>query len=588
MTIDAPNPKIAAFAKKIDRLEKARHHAEQLLEAKSAELYEIQRGMEATIEERTRTLHEKVTELESLKQQLETERDRAVQESANKTTLFAKLSHEIRTPLNGIVGTLNLLTEAVKQPAEKDLVGHATRACDHLKAILNDAIDLAKLEHGMVTLEAAPVNLVSFLEDVLYFWQLQANSDQRSLSLHIATSGISTISIDAGRLRQILDNLLSNAIKYGGDGPITLSAEVDGVGPAATLTFSVTDTGNPLSKEQQQTIFDPYFQAGADTGLEAIGSGAGLGLAICRELVHVMGAEIQTSHSTEQKGNVFSVRFDLSPLSPRFGRSRSLSGQSQEGQAAESAAIVKERRRTPRNGSDKLTVDGRAPRALIVEDVPTNQMILENYLRRWGILPEVVENGLEAVELVAKQEDHPFDIILMDIAMPVMDGYEATRRIKQMEGSAGQTPVIGVSAHVGPEDTRTMLETGMVASVGKPIERSYLFGLLAELFHQPTPSIPPTPSTPSYNRGFAEDFPQDLKAQLFEDIESSKAEVQSARAEGVLEGVRSGLHKLKSLTGTFNHPAFSDVKELYEDLCHPSASLDAAAVKRLETILEKL
>ena len=586
------NAELAALRRKLDRAETATRAAESLLEEKSSALYQANRELhqnkerlERLVFERTAALNDKIMELESLRDRLRHDRDSALAESANKSMMFAKLSHEIRTPLNGVIGTLNMLADSELGTAQEQILGTALKSCDLLRYVLNDAIDLAKLEQGLVPLETAPFDLHAMADEIADFWRASGLGSGQSLAVSTDPAIGHLVVGDAGRIRQILNNLVSNAVKYGGDGGIELAGRVIRQDDASiTLALSVTDPGETIPPGEREDLFQAY-RRGPVKGDQGVGSGAGLGLAICRELSDLMQARIGCAPANGG-GNRFTLEITLDKGDARRP-------------VASPAATDR-----PKGGTLKRLGTGKRPRILVVEDVATNQLVMEHYLRKLGCRVDLAANGLEGVEAV---QDRSYDVIMMDIAMPIMDGLQATKVIKSLGGEKSAIPIIGVSAHVSQEDQQRMHDAGMMDCLPKPIDRQRLEHILVAIVEagdtgqdrasaaapgqDPGQNIgqnigqdlvqglrrtPPahdeqtahTPSPGLMNSGISLDDDSaiaDLLAAHFKaDMAAAMAQARAALEQRDASELLSGLHKLKGLTGSFDHPAYPDVADLHD------------------------
>lgn len=519
----------------LERERKARADAERLLESKSRDLYKSnqalrvhQEGLKDLVNERTAQLNEKIAELNHLQARLRRDRDDARAESEAKTLLFAKLSHEIRTPLNGIIGTLNLLPSTLDTEERDRLVALASQSSRSLKAILGNVIDFAKLEQGLTELEASAFSLQTLMVDIVEMQRVSGLCEGQTLDYVLASPLNYQVIGDAGRIRQILDNFITNAVKYGGPGQIRLSLDVQVQNKLADIVLTVSDGGMPLKAEAAKQIFEPYARL-VDGGDRKVGDGAGLGLAICREIADLMGADIKC-HPDQRRGNHFSLSMTL-PL-----------GASLDGEA--SVPYVGPDRRSHNRLPDKKRSE--ALSALVVEDVPTNQLVLGRYLEALNFRVDYAANGLEAIEMT---DLSVFDLIFMDIAMPEMDGLEATRRIRR-EGPNRTTPIIGVSAHTSPEDIQDMLMAGMTESLPKPIDRRKFEYVVSDMIERSL-------AMPTQDH---DGIPDDIKKIYRRDSNAAISAFETGLKKGDRTAAKAALHQLKSLFGTFGHDSFEMVK----------------------------
>lgn len=407
-----------------------------------------------------------VTLRKEVEQQLIAARDAAVAARAAQTAFLTKMSHELRTPLNAILGYAQILLKD-KTWTEPQAAGLKTieSSGEHLLMLINDILEIAKIEAGKLDLNPAPIQLPSFLQVVSDIIMVKAR--QKNVGFVFETWGNvpQTVKVEEKRLRQILLNLLGNAVKFTDRGQVCLTVRVlDADRAQARIRFEVRDTGIGIDASQQQRLFEPFEQVCDATRRQA---GTGLGLSISRQLIRLMGSEIHVNSEPNQ-GSVFWFDLCLPVLATEV-----------DTQPAEGNVIGYE---------------GAPRRILVVDDIAENRRMLAYLLGSLGFRVDEAENGNAALESV--QASKP-DLILMDRLMPMMDGLEATRRIRQNESSA-RIPIIIISATVSDEDQPKWQAAGGDAFVAKPIKREALLrqiGLLLGLtwrYHHPgTPFVEP-------------------------------------------------------------------------------------------------
>jgi two-component system, sensor histidine kinase and response regulator len=370
-----------------------------------------------------------------------------------KSQFLANMSHEIRTPLNGIIGLSQLALEETEPAQVLEYVDIIHRSGTVLLGLINDILDVSKIEAGRMTLEARPFDLGELLASLE---QLLAGSAQaRGLTLRVVRcSGEPGVVVgDALRVRQVLTNLLSNAIKFTPAGG-QVELEVASGSSAEELRFTVSDTGIGMDAAQLAQLFQPFTQGDASTTRRF--GGTGLGLSISRQLARLMGGELLVE-STPGRGSTF--RFNVRLGAPFLAGAPQEAGEA-DGQATSAAARLEGRR------------------VLLVEDNRVNQFLARKLLEKVGMRVTLAENGQEAVERATASAEG-FDAILMDIQMPELDGYQATRAIRDRLGPA-TPPIIAMTAHAMSEERDHCLAAGMVAHLAKPIEVSSLYSVLAK------------------------------------------------------------------------------------------------------------
>ena len=372
----------------------------------------------------------------------------AEEASQHKNRFLANMSHEIRTPMNGVIGLTDELLRTELSDGQKANLRMVKDSADALLELLNDILDHAKLRDGKIELEPRSTNLHDLAElSLAPFWEVaQANNNQ--LSLTVDSSIPNWVMVDAGRLRQVLANLVSNAIKFTRDGTVDLTVELmEQSKDSCLVEFSVRDSGIGIPAEKHGTIFEEFQQADASTTREF--GGTGLGLSISRDLVRKMGSDIHVE-STEGCGACFQFKLQLSVASAPPNE-----------HLHPCATPV----------SDSL-------RLLVAEDSTVNQVVARLLLERMGHDATFVTDGQQAIEVL---ERSPFDAVLMDVHMPVLDGLEAATRIRGHESDrVSHTPIIAVTASVMRDECDRCLAAGMNDVLAKPIELGRLSEVLTK------------------------------------------------------------------------------------------------------------
>jgi signal transduction histidine kinase/ActR/RegA family two-component response regulator len=368
--------------------------------------------------------------------------------SRAKSEFLANMSHEIRTPLNGILGMLQLLSRSHLDDDQKDCVFTAIRSSRRLTQLLNDILDLSRMEAGKFILEPKSFLFSDLRDSVRDLFAIPARGKGLELSFEIDEDMPDHVVGDEGRLRQILFNLVGNAVKFTTRGSIRIRACRKDREDGMAVVFSIVDTGPGIPRERLDDIFQPFTQV--DGSSVRSHGGVGLGLAIVRRLVDTLGGEIAVESGTGL-GLAIEVTLPLEAGSEGTGQ-----------------------------GGEVPVPEVREKRILVVEDDSVNQLALTRMLRKLGHVSVVADNGRTALDILQREQ---FDCVLMDIQMPVMDGLETTRRIRLRENPdiPADIPVIALTGHAMAGDRERFLAEGMTAYLSKPVDMDALARLVAEV-----------------------------------------------------------------------------------------------------------
>lgn len=385
---------------------------------------------------------------------------RRAAEEANsaKSAFLANMSHEIRSPLGAVMGFVELLKDpSLSQADIREYIGVIERNSSQLLRLIDDILDLSKVEAGKMLIEHIDFSLLELLSDFSSLMGFKARDNGIDFRVHAETAIPDPLTSDPTRIRQILNNIVSNAIKFTKKGFVDLSVRYD----AGFLEFKITDSGRGISPEQAQSLFQPFTQADAST-TRSFG-GTGLGLVLTRKLAEAMGGSFRLLESEIGKGSVFVAKIAIgAPNDSRLIRS------SQFRYTTEPVASY-------RMDSDLL--EGK--RILVVEDSPDNQMLLRVILTRCGAKVDIAADGFSGVE---KALESTYDIVLMDVQMPRMDGYEA---VETLRSKRYRTPIIALTAHAMKEERDRCLSVGYSDFLSKPIDRSLLVEMILRATQRP-------------------------------------------------------------------------------------------------------
>jgi PAS domain S-box-containing protein len=512
-------------------------------------------------------------QIQETQQRLVATTQAAKEANQTKSTFLATMSHEIRTPMNAVLGMANLLDDTDLTSAQRDFLGAIRISADILLQLLNDILDISKIEAGKLALDSVDFPLKETLETALMTQTYQAREKGVELNFHMEDGLPAALVGDPVRLRQVVLNLLNNAVKFTSQGEVAIevSSEATGIGQVE-LHVAVRDTGIGIPAEKLEAIFEVFAQA--DTSTTRLYGGTGLGLAISSNLVDMMGGRIWVD-SNEGTGSTFHFTAQLSIGDIKAIAQPALSPQ---------------------------PLANKTLRVLLVEDNTFNQMVAIGQLKQRGYEYSIAVNGRKALDFI--EADETFDLVLMDVQMPEMDGLEATRRIRLYEQEhGGHIPIIGLTAHAMRSDKEQCLQVGMDFYLSKPYKAEDLNGIIAQIAGQDDPAQrvvgaderPETGGLTLNRQGILKAFDDDMELVqslvelFFEEYPQQLITIRTAidtRNGG--EVARAG-HALKGMVSTWQHDDstavvyqlqqmgldedFTEAESIYEKLVDQLAAL---------------
>ncbi len=497
--------------------------------------------------------------------QMEELRLAAERASQAKTDLLANVSHEVRTPMNGVLGLSALLLDTDLDEKQKKMIAAIRESADALVGIVDEILDFSHLQKGQVELDTAPFDMRVLIDGVVEL--MQPRADAKGIRLESKTPGITSQRFlgDSGRIRQVLLNLVNNAIKFTDAGSVQVRGEVVDRSEKARIRLSVRDTGVGIPEHLLDGIFTRCRRS--NSGSNRSTAGNGLGLAISKQLVELMGGELGVS-STVDEGTCFWAEFDLG-----FGQDTTLRVIDTDGR---SQVLIRE-----------------GALVLVAEDDPTSRMVTEALLRKLSCEVDIAIDGRQALE---KAKANDYDIVFMDCHMPLIDGYQATKRIRQSPDKK-ELPIVALTASVAEKDRVRCLDAGMNDVVCKPVRTSMLAKALERWVplsgERPTKSVSTLPPPPALDLrmvgqlisldGEDDEFIEDVLLGYVDQLRACVTQMRGALDDGDMNAARLSAHTVK---GASKQIGATRVGELLDGI-EGETSIDAAR-NLLEVVEQEL
>ncbi len=516
------------------------------------------------------TVETDVSAIVDMRSRLSEQTTAAEAASRAKSEFLANMSHEIRTPMTAILGYVDLLAEPdVPLADQTDYVRTIRRNADHLLQLINDILDLSKIEAGQMSVERIVCSPAAIAREVVSL--LRPRADEKGLSLVLRFDGPipRIIQSDPTRLRQILVNLVGNAVKFTATGSVGVTLALDQSGPVPRLRFAVKDSGIGMTPTEQRSLFRPFSQCDASTTRRY--GGTGLGLSVAMRLATMLGGTI-TASSTPRLGSLFIASVETGSLDGiELGQGLKEAGEDGAENPRNAAAI-------------RGLLAGR--RILLAEDGHDNRRLIALYLGRAGAHVDLVENGQLAVDRLMQKEAPGFDAVLMDMQMPVLDGYRAAT---QLRGLGYQKPIIALTAHAMDGDRRRCIEAGCDEYATKPINPKTLIATILGQLKSPVaaPMIEPIEpqARPELHSTYAEDPEMaELIEQFVRMLPERVAVIESAIAAGDMALLGGAAHQLRGAGGSFGFAPITTAAVEVEAAMRQADAPDALRARTLELI----
>ena len=510
-------------------------------------------------------IHYDITERKNMESALKLAREEAVKAQQAEKQFLASMSHEIRTPLNAIIGMSHLLKDTKLNNLQDEYIEILSSSTSILKNLISDILDISKIDAGTLEVQSKKFDIHNLLESIIRTFSIKSLDKNVQFKAIIDPKIKELVKGDQQLLNQVLLNLVSNADKFTETGAIQISATVENENASHyKVKFEVADTGIGMDPKSLEIIFDQFKQANKEIRNEY--GGTGLGLAISKKLIIMMGGEIQV-HSVKGKGSKFHFSLTLEKAGAR------------------------ENDHSYRKEIDKVFY-GKGQKVLVIEDNPMNQKYISTLLRKWNLSYDIANNGKEGVDLVEKND---YELIFMDLQMPVMDGFEATSHIRKMPSQKAKVPIIALTASTFLSKKQLALEGGMSDFVSKPFTPDQLSEAISKyLYSTDMPSIEKENKlqyTQGLDHAYLEeaygtdkDYAQEMFGIFLDIFDKEYAILKESIQSGVSNEIKAQAHKLKP---TFTMVGLGFISEKFQELEDAASENDKSSLeKHFETIDE--